>query len=177
VARRSGFHRASGSSRRKTAWGVGPGDSSPVVLTGSGATILGLGTTPTTQLGLTVVRLRGLLGFTMISGTAIGDGFTGAVGVGVFTASAFAIGVTAMPQPVTEMDWGGWMWHQFIDMRVNAANVFDGVMQGLRVDVDSKAMRKLTSDEFVLGAIIEVTEVGTAQIEVSFDSRVLLKIA
>ena len=88
--------RPRGSSRgrtnpRKTSWGLGPGDQGPVVITGSGNTILGNGAAPSV-LGATMVRIRGQLGLTMLAATAIGDGYTGAVGVGVVTASAFAIG-------------------------------------------------------------------------------------
>ena len=177
---RRGSRLTRSSSRRKTAWSVGPGDTSPVTLTGSGSTILGAGVVPTV-LSSTIVRIRGLLGLTLVANGAVGDGYVGAVGIGLVTSSAFAIGITALPTPITDVAWNGWMWHQFIDLRAFAGQSGSGsaAIFGFHKDyeVDSKAMRKFPDAEFTMVAIIEVVESGTSQLEVSFDSRILGKLA
>ena len=181
MAHSRGSHRAFGRSgsdlRRKTSWEVGPGSSTPVVLTGSGSTILGSGIAPTIP-GLTLVRTRGLLGLTLNTAAAAGDGYTGALGIGVVTASAFAIGVTAVPTPLTDAGWDGWLYHEFFDVRAGDRTAGDSNWEAAiaRYTVDSKAMRKIEDEEKTVFAVLEVVEQGTAQVEVSFDSRVLVKL-
>ena len=125
---------------------------------------------------VTIVRIRGYFRVILTAATAAGDGFLGAVGIGVVTAPAFAVGLTAVPLPVAEMDWDGWMFHQFFDLRSNIAGVGDG-QPGVSIgfDIDSKAMRKLGDEQVLMGAI-EVVESGTAVMEVSADTRILLKL-
>jgi len=113
----------------------------------------------------------------LTAATAAGDGFLGAVGIGVVNENAFTVGgTTSVPTPVTDMDWDGWMWHQFFDLRTNVAGVGDG-QSGISIgfDIDSKAMRIL-GDEMILMGCTEVVESGTATMEVSADSRILAKL-
>ena len=159
--------------RRLTAWEDGPGDSATDTLTGSGNSVLGSGLQPVVE-GLTLVRVRGHFGLTLNAATAIGDGYTGAVGICLVTNSAFAIGITALPTPLTELSWDGWLYHQFFDIRAGldvalASNITR------QIEVDSKAMRKVPVD-MTIATILEVVEQGTAQIEVTFNSRVLFKL-
>ena len=172
MARRSrGF--SQGSARRLVAWDEGPGDSATDTITGSASSVLGAGIVPLVE-GLTIVRLRGHLGITLNAATAVGDGYTGAIGIGKVTDAAFAIGITALPTPLTELGWNGWMFHTFFDIRAG----LDAALQSnitRQIEVDTKAMRKLEAD-MTLACIIEVVEQGTAQIEVSFNSRVLAKL-
>ena len=179
MARPRGFHRGN-APRRKTAWGLGPGDSTTTILTGNGSTLLGDTVFPT-QLESTLVRIRGNVGITTVAATAVGDGYTGSVAIGMATASALAIGITAVPTPVIDLSWDGWIWHSFFDLRsfagqsgAGSAAIFGASRQ---IEIDSKAMRKWPDQEFGLYAVIEVVEQGTAQIEISFDSRLLVKLA
>ena len=156
---RSGSNRGNGV-RRKTTWEVGLGGQFTITLTGSGATILGSGVFPTIP-GLTLARIRGHLGLTLNAAGSVGDGFTGAFGIGVVTASAFAIGVTAVPHPIADAEWDGWLYHEFWDIRagLDAALASNITRQ---IPVDSKAMRKVPDSEFLIMAILEVTEQGVA---------------
>ena len=112
MARSRGFRQAHGP-RRKSSWeeGVGAtGLATPVTATGSafiGATI-----TPTVG-EVTVVRTRGQFVAALTVATGLGDGFTGAVGIGIATLAAVTAGIASVPTPVTEMDWDGWVWHRF----------------------------------------------------------------
>ena len=158
--------------RRKTSWEQGPGGQTNTTLTGNGATILGFGVFPTIP-GLTIGRIRGLWGITFNAATAIGDGYTGAFGLGIVTVSVFTIGVTAVPAPIADAEWDGWMYHEFFDIRAGLDVALNSAILQQHT-VDTKAMRKIPDEEYLLYGIIEVTEQGTAQIEVSFDSRFLV---
>ena len=38
------------------------------------------------------------------------DGFNGAFGIGLVTRQALAVGVSAVPTPLDEEDWDGWLY-------------------------------------------------------------------
>ena len=126
------------SQRRRTSWDEGPGSQAAVSITSSSSVILGSGA-ESTEDGLTIVRIRGLLSLTQSVGGAL-QGFSGAFGIGIVTTDAFTVGITAMPTPLDDMDWDGWMFHQFVDVRTTGT--FDKLMSTLNKDypVDSKAM-------------------------------------
>ena len=106
----------------------------------------------------------------------IGEGYHAALGIGVCTNDAFAIGVTAVPNPIADADWDGWFYHRFFDLHATTATISDGVNTGrIAWEVDSKAMRKVTVNDTIF-ATVETVEVGTSQIEVFFDSRALFKL-
>ena len=94
------------------------------------------------------------------------------------SSAAFAIGQTAVPTPITEADWPGWLYHQFGDCRVVTATIADGVNASganFRMEIDSKAMRKQGADETLM-AVLEVSEQGTATMEMHGDLRILDKL-
>ena len=165
-----------GQARRLTSWLVGPGSSVVTAFSSSSTSILGSGALATVD-GLTVVRLRGSILAVLNSATAAGDGFHCALGVGVCTADAFAVGVTALPAPIDEVDWDGWMYHRFFDVNVGDKTAGDVNWNSatFREEVDSKAMRKLP-ENMVLFASLQAVEDTTASMLVYFDSRVLVKL-
>ena len=131
-----------------------------------------------------MVRLRGELLLFLTSAAAAQDGYAGAFGIGLATASAIAIGVTAVQTPIDDQDWDGWLFHQFVFVRtadaLNAAAASDldqitGHTAQTRVEVDSKAMRKLPEDMSVYAAL-QVTETGTSVLQAFFNSRMLIKL-
>jgi len=177
VPRSRGFSRGipGTSSRRRTGWEEGPGTASESTITSSSAAILGNG--QTFQLdGLTVVRLRGFVELRLEgAGSAAGSGYTGALGIGIVTTAAFAVGSSAVPTPITEIEWEGWMWHQLFSLTVGDATAGDRHVSPLAFQIDSKAMRKVGSDETIF-ASIEVVEKGTETLSVILASRMLLKL-
>jgi len=175
VARSSGFSRGHRSSGVARDWNAGPGSSDVVSLSASGSAFLGSGIQPTAS-EVTCLRTRGLFdAFLTGITTADGDGFTGAVGIGKCTLAAFTAGITAVPTPVTEVGWDGWLWHSFFSIHAGDVSSAAGRSEEhQRILVDSKGMRKFDGAE-ILYAVVEVVEQGTAVMDVYFDSRMLLQ--
>jgi len=166
---RSGFPRAR-SQRRSTGWDLGPGGSVLTAFSATESKILGSGLTPTTE-GLTVVRLRGHFTFGAITIAAAAGGMHGAIGVGLCTSEAFAIGITAVPTPIADAGRDIWLYHNYFDIH----RTIDTDPRPVSFDVDSKAMRKLAVG-MVVFAVVEVVEVGDVSAEAYFDSRLLFKL-
>ncbi len=85
------------------AWDAGPGGDDiatldEVAFTTSTTAILGSGITPTVD-RFTIVRIRGLIAFNLTAATAGTDGYNFMCGIGTCTSDAFAVGVTALPNP------------------------------------------------------------------------------
>jgi len=158
--------------RRLTSWERGPGSTGVTTLSASANAILGSGVAAL-QDGQTIARIRGKLGLTLTSFTGTGDGFQGAFGIGVVTLSAFTVGITAVPTPITEIASEIWMYHQLFDLRGGLTAV---PVEAMRFEIDSKAMRKFGENVVVYGAI-EIVEVGTAVMDITFDSRMLIKLS
>ena len=178
MARPRGFIPRSPRSKRVTSWGFGPGDSALTSITATGQTVLGAGVALTLESKATVIRLRGQLDCYLIAAAAASDAFVCALGVGIVSNDAFQIGVTAMPEPIGDSSWPGWLYHHHFSLLQRTAtedNIFGGGT-GYRLEVDSKAMRKIGQNE-VLTAILDVVELGTGPaMEVAFNSRILLKL-
>jgi len=173
VARPRGFR--SGRSRRSVNWSQGPSGKQQAQ-SGTGLLVWTLGLI-TTVGELTIVRTRGIVSVTLLSVSAAGDGFFGALGIGLVPSKSFVVGSTAIPGPLTESDWDGWLWHSFFDIRTVTATIADGanaagVVQ--RISIDSKAMRKFQEDMTLIG-VSEMEESGTATMEQSAECRVLVK--
>ena len=89
---------------------------------------------------------------------------------------AFGVGATAIPGPLTEIEWEGWLFHQQGVLKSPTGTIAD--MGSARVQnfvIDAKAMRK-TGTQSVCVAVIEVAEVGTATMHAEFRSRQLFKL-
>ena len=146
----------------------------PVSLTGTSVSIIGAGQSVLDD-GLTLVRTRGQFEAFLVASTAAGDGFSGAIGIGIVSAPAFAIGVTAVPMPIGEIEWDGWLYHRFFAVHAPGTGTASSSEVRQRVEIDSKAMRKVGREE-VIYAAVEVFITGTASLKVRLFSRVLLKL-
>ncbi len=141
------------SNRRKTGWFEGPfHDISSLVSAGS--TVWLTGQTATDD-GLTLVRLRGEACLSLRLATAVGDGFDGfAMGICIVTGNAAGVGITAIPKPLTDIDWDGWIWHQ-LGGHITGLETTE-VQRGfhaLRIPIDSKAMRKFKASDVIVGVV------------------------
>ena len=173
------------SPKRRTSWEVGPetGTSgSPQLLS---STVAQLATTAVATAidSLTQVRLRGELVINLLTAAAQGDGFHGAFGIAKATTAAVVAGIASLPQLITEEAWDGWLYFRYfsvlsggiIAQGVSAdEDIVNSVTAALRVEVDSKAMRKFDINESLFAAI-EVVEIGTATANWSFNCRTLVK--
>ena len=175
MPRRRGFSQGH-SQRRRTGWEEGPGGLASTGISATASGFLGAALIPLLD-GLTLVRTRGLFNLVLSAAASAGDGYQGAIGIGLTTASAVAAGIASVPTPITEQDWDGWLfWH------VISAHAGDATAGSRNWDqsnqvipVDSKAMRKF-EDGMALFAAFEVTEIGTATASLFFDSRMLFKL-
>jgi len=176
MARGRGLIRQRGneSRRRRSGWSLGPGGEARTALSLSGVQLIGGGVVPTSD-GITLVRIRGLFDWYLTLGTSPNDGFFGAVGIGLVEAAAFAAGIGSVPTPITEISSENWLWHQFFSMHAPVASASpdsNGPSMSGRVEIDSKAMRKVNSAQVVYAAV-EVVEIGTATGSIFFDTRML----
>ena len=178
--RSRGFHRGRQIPRRLISWELGPGGTAPTVINSTVAIFLGSALSSSED-GLTVVRIRGELLVYMLLATTSNDGFSGAFGIGLASEAAVTAGAASVPTPITESSADMWLYHRFFSVKSPVAFASGAAQDGpslatsFRLEVDSKAMRKLIQED-ALYAMIEVAEVGTASIEVHFDSRILVKL-
>ena len=109
--------------------------------------------------------------------TTIGDGFTAfTAGLGIVTADAFSAGAASMPTPEGDRDWGGWLWFHSGGALISRSvtEVDEGFPLGaLRIPIDTKAMRKMSPNETIFGAVSFTTEIGTATVSFVGRTRML----
>ena len=174
--------------KRKSGWGLMPntgaagGGNQLISTTGS---VAALGGVVVLLDGITLVRTRGELNLVLLTAAAQGDGFHGAFGIAKSTNSATAIGITALQTPISDETWDGWLYHRYFSLRAGGIinqgvsadeDQVNSVAAALRIEVDSKAMRKARADDAFYAAL-QVTEVGTATMGWNFNSRGLFKLA
>ena len=177
MALRRRFPLRSQGPKRLNAWGVGPSTANQQHST-PGSVIWDTGVILNTEDRATIVRTRGILRIYLVAASAIVSGFSGAVGIGIISSDAFA--ASAVPDPVADSDWPGWLWHTFFDVRSVTATLADGVNSVAAVftkEIDSKAMRKFGSAETLVGVTETDSEIATADIRVFADTRILVKLS
>ncbi len=159
--------------RRKTSWEAGP----------FGALAISSGTPQTvgtnTQAivdGLTVARLHGEALFFLSSVDAALSGFFRcAIGFCIVTEAAAAAGVGSMPSPIAEIEWDGWFYHHSFSLFSPTGTIAEGDGPAtLRLDIDSKAMRKFTFSDVMVCIIECSSETGTAVVQAKVNTRNLV---
>ena len=107
------------------------------------------------------------------------DGFAEvALGLCVVTENAFGVGITAVPTPLTDIGWDGWLWHWAGSVYGPSTTVTNAEgSANVRIPIDSKAMRKFKETDVML-AVLEVSaEVGAAVLTAKMVTRVLVKVS
>jgi len=122
--------------------------------------------------GVTLVRTRGEI-LLRLSTTAGGttDGMSGAIGIGVASENAFGAGISGIMNPFDDSEWNGWIWHSFFHL--NGPATLGSAFQ--RVEIDSKAMRKIAALDVIYG-VIDTIETGVEVLQVIADTRMLFKL-
>ncbi len=171
TARRSGLVLRGGKDRRNTLWG----DVTPVfnTMTAGGGTITNVQSAAVDALTpFTIVRSR--MAFYLRSDqSAAAEDQVCAFGIAVVSAQAAAIGVTAVPTPVTDLGSDAWLLHKIMFNSVGAGAVDN--IRGHYMEEDSKAMRKV-EDGFELTFVAEIdAAIGNGAVLFS-GGRVLLKL-
>jgi len=121
----------------------------------------------------TLVRMRGEILVVGATGTI---GFSSLIGVGIGVASrrATTAGTTSLPRAIEEMDFS-WLWHSLVMIRFSSGSTSEGTNVA-RVVIDSRAMRKISSnEEEVFYSIENDAGGGDVSVEVAIQTRVLLK--
>ena len=152
------------SQKRKTEWSVYD-NSGYVNVASGGATILS---------GLffedpgTLVRTRGMISVKAQSYAADID-IIGAFGLAIVSQEAFNVGVTAVPEPFTDSDWGGWMVIQAFAVHLQQVTNAGLLLGSWQFEIDSKAMRKVEPNS----AVVVVAESSTGAFAIADTTRLL----
>jgi len=164
--------------KRKTAWGAGPSESDTPG-TSAAATFVALWATgsATATPGLTQVRIRGHVSSWLTGAGAIGDGYRLAFGIRIVSPEAFAVGITAMPTPFTDIGDDGWLYHNTWDVITTTATPVSGELHTHRFEIDSKAMRKIPDEGYLTVGVMEGVEIGGVTVEWTGKTRILDKLA
>ena len=121
----------------------------------------------------TLVRVRGTIS---LRGLLTADLASIQVGLGlaVLGAKEVAVGTSSVPLPFTNSDDDRWLWYSGQTLQ-NAPSGITDILHSVNVEVDSKAMRKIGSNE-VVALVTEVIDVSAGVgVGVSTTLRFLLK--
>jgi len=127
---------------------------------------------------VTIVRIRGSLTMGLSSVASALDGFS-RVGVGlcIVSENAFGVGVTAVPSPIVDIAWDGWIWYNIGDLAAYTTTLTNSHgSQTKELQIDSKAMRKIKNTDVLIAVLETAAEVGTAVFNMTLNTRVLLKL-
>ena len=122
----------------------------------------------------TVVRTRGQLYGRILESVVADTESWGAMGMAIVTEQAAVAGAASLPGPLTESFWDGWFVYVFISVGLRFDDATGVVTPTqVRVDFDSKAMRKIEDNE----SLVVMFETGAAsnQIVIMEHFRTLLK--
>jgi len=172
TGRRSGLVLRGGKNRRESLWAVTP--TSTVSIGSPGLAILAFSLTAA-GLALrpfTVVRHR-LVWFARSDVVTGGEVWGGAVGGCVVSDQASAIGVTAVPTPITDQQSDLWYFYEQQFGRFGGTQVEE---VGRQMQIDSKAMRKVEEGEDLI-IVLETAAVteGASMVSV-IGGRFLIKL-
>ncbi len=137
--------------RRATFWSRSADISAPTVLA-LGAAVLDQSISAASP--ATIIRTRGTI-WCRSDQAGAAEHQMGAVGFAVVSDQALAVGVTAVPTPITDKDSDLFFVHQYFASQfvfVTGVGLGDSQWQGY--DFDSKAMRKI-NEEQALVAVVE----------------------
>ncbi len=110
--------------------------------------------------------------------TGVTEAFDASYGVAVVSDQSVAIGITAIPTPMTDMGSDLWLFHQILDgqfLFISGVGVDpNGVSPPGGITYESRAMRKVSSDQ----DLVFVTETSAASLGATMYSagRILIKL-
>jgi len=122
------------------------------------------------KLPFTIVRTRGRVLVVSDQAGSVEDQI-GAIGALIVTDTASALGITAIPDPVTDGDSD--VWFLFQHFSGGSAEVLAG-RRGFAIDFDSKAMRKVQEGEDV--AFVIANQHATFGLKYYWQIRMLIKL-
>ena len=119
----------------------------------------------------TVVRVRGAFSI-LPTNPSVNTAMNGAFGMGFVNGVAGGLGITAVPGPATDCDWGGWFVHQFFNHKWDVTTDIDRHLISTEYMIDSKAMRKFEAG-MALAWVVE--NFGVSSFDAAISARMLVK--
>ncbi len=165
-----------GSTRRDTVWFSMTATQNVLVGANSAAIILSLNAAALALRPFTIVRTRGLV-LGRSDQLSANEDYSASLGYAVVSDQAVAIGVTAVPTPVTDLASDFWFVHETIMGRFDSGtNVGLTELGGVAAfsRYDSKAMRKVDIGQDLV-VVLESTALNTG-IEIDHQARMLIKV-
>ncbi len=150
TARRSGLVLRGGRNVRDTVWADLPLISSSLGTTGSAVLTTALNAAGLALRPFTVIRERIMI-YVTSDQEAASEAQNCAFGACVVTEQAVAIGVTAVPTPVTDLSSDLWYAHRWC-MSSHGAGTVDS-QRGQPYELDSKAMRKVETGQDLITVV------------------------
>ena len=95
-----------------------------------------------------------------------------ALGIAVVSDQAVAVGVTAIPTPITDMGSDLWLLHQIIF--ADESSLTDRTRSATRVSIDSKAMRKVDIGQDIV-IVSEISSISSGA-DLTVGGRMLVKV-
>ena len=181
-SRRSRFQVIPTRVRRRTIWDDGPITATDgQQMSAAGKSVWATGVVLALDAMSTITRMRGIVDLYLELSTSAGDGMTGAVGLGIVSSDASGIGQTAIPGPVSDPSWPGWIWYHYWTVRGVAiqsagSDTARNAFADLHLVIDSKAQRIMKTGETLIGMFEVGTETGNAAVRGFGQVRVLLKL-
>ena len=178
MARPRHTHSRTSSIRRLTTWNLGPFGT--VTAAAAGHVVFPTSIQAAVD-GLTIVRIRGELLVYLSAADNPKSGFRWAFGMGIVTENAAGIGVTAVPSPIADAGWNGWMVYETGTVRAwdpipATGNNSNSGSSMARILIDSKAMRKIKLTDVLIGVFAATDETFVATIDADLSSRMLFKL-
>ena len=173
MPRGRGYRGAGYSSPRRTFWSA----TTPAAFTLPDDTSLILAIFNPSEAPETLIRTRGEFTVYVDTSTiAVGEAAMFGFGIGMVTEAAATVGVGSVPTPLTDADWDGWLYHRFVGLGAETTVASDD--EGLhmaRVVVDSKAMRKVDTDQRLVIVAENIGLVGAFTMQGTCSLRLLSK--
>jgi len=121
----------------------------------------------------TIVRTRGLVTVVPVANAA-SIVVLGAMGIGLVSQRAAAVGITAIPGPITDSLWDGWFVHQFLAARkLTRSDIGFDSQDATHYVIDSKAMRKFEGSQQIV--FVVENENASNAFDVALQVRLLVK--
>ncbi len=122
----------------------------------------------------TILRVVGGVGVASDQNVA-SEAQIGAVGLHLITDNAFAIGITAIPDPITDITSDGWFMYQLFNQRNNFATAvgFDSI-QMMWYPIDSTAKRVIVEGSRV--AVVAANAHATNGMQIGLSFRMLMQV-
>ncbi len=147
TGRKSGFILRGGVMRRETKWvGIAPTALSALSAGSTAALFTGLGATELALRPFTIVRTRIDFWAASDQRTAT-EAWQVAIGMAVVSDQALAIGITAIPTPITDLGSDLWFVHGILSGQIGLSSAVGLVTNDVSMQIDSKAMRKINDDQ------------------------------